>query len=155
MAVTNAVSWRSEGVRHKKNEVFLDVVESVNLLVSSAGQVVASEVQGTLKMRTFLSGMPECKLGLNDKVLFEAQGRAGRQKAVDLEDVRFHQCVRLVSHHLFFVIVLEGLLWLLLDVVCVVCCVLSVGGGTVVVWFWGSRFLGLAASDEGRRPRGP
>jgi hypothetical protein len=23
---------------------------------------------GTLKMRTFLSGMPECKLGLNDKV---------------------------------------------------------------------------------------
>lgn len=98
MAVTNAVSWRSEGVRHKKNEVFLDVVESVNLLVSSTGQVVSSEVVGTLKMRTFLSGMPECKLGLNDKVLFEAQGRtAGRQKAVDLEDIRFHQCVRLVS----------------------------------------------------------
>lgn len=97
MAVTNAVSWRSEGVRHKKNEVFLDVVESVNLLVASTGQVVASEVQGTLKMRTFLSGMPECKLGLNDKVLFEAQGRGGRQKAVEMEDVRFHQCVRLVS----------------------------------------------------------
>lgn len=29
------------------------------------------------------------------QVLFEAQGRTGRQKAVDLEDVRFHQCVRL------------------------------------------------------------
>ncbi|KAF2311440.1 hypothetical protein GH714_023014 [Hevea brasiliensis] len=26
MAVTNAVSWRSEGIRYKKNEVFLDVV---------------------------------------------------------------------------------------------------------------------------------
>lgn len=36
MAVTNAVSWRSEGIRYRKNEVFLDVVESVNLLVSSA-----------------------------------------------------------------------------------------------------------------------
>lgn len=35
MAVTNAVSWRSEGIRYRKNEVFLDVVESVNLLVSS------------------------------------------------------------------------------------------------------------------------
>lgn len=34
MAVTNAVSWRSEGVRYRKNEVFLDVVESVNLLVA-------------------------------------------------------------------------------------------------------------------------
>jgi AP-1 complex subunit mu len=34
MAVTNAVSWRSEGIRYRKNEVFLDVIESVNLLVS-------------------------------------------------------------------------------------------------------------------------
>ena len=69
IAVTNAVSWRSEGIKYKKNEVFLDVVESVNLLVNSNGTVVRSEVVGALKMRTFLSGMPECKLGLNDKVL--------------------------------------------------------------------------------------
>lgn len=34
MAVTNAVSWRSEGIKYRKNEVFLDVIESVNLLVS-------------------------------------------------------------------------------------------------------------------------
>ena len=68
MAVTNAVSWRSEGIKYKKNEVFLDVVESVNLLVNSNGTVVRSEVLGALKMRTFLTGMPECKLGLNDKV---------------------------------------------------------------------------------------
>lgn len=95
MAVTNAVSWRTEGLSYKKNEVFLDVVESVNLLVNSNGTVVRSEVAGALKMRVFLSGMPECKLGLNDKVLFEAQGRTGRQKSVDLEDIKFHQCVRL------------------------------------------------------------
>lgn len=36
-AVTNAVSWRKEGIRYRKNEVFLDVIESVNLLVSSYG----------------------------------------------------------------------------------------------------------------------
>ncbi|XP_027563003.1 AP-1 complex subunit mu-2-like, partial [Neopelma chrysocephalum] len=34
--VTNAVSWRSEGIRYKKNEVFIDVIESVNLLVRGA-----------------------------------------------------------------------------------------------------------------------
>jgi hypothetical protein len=39
-----------------------------------------SQVVGVLKMRTFLTGMPECKLGLNDKVLFESQGRSGKQK---------------------------------------------------------------------------
>ena len=36
MAVTNAVSWRSEGIKYRKNEVFLDAIESVNLLVSVA-----------------------------------------------------------------------------------------------------------------------
>lgn len=34
MAVTNAVSWRSEGIVYKKNEVWLDVIESLNVLVS-------------------------------------------------------------------------------------------------------------------------
>ena len=65
-------------------------------------------------MRVNLSGMPELRLGLNDKVLFDNTGRsmlsavyymhletnvivaAGRgQKSVELEDVKFHQCVRL------------------------------------------------------------
>ncbi|KAJ6323669.1 hypothetical protein OIU76_011039 [Salix suchowensis] len=97
MAVTNAVSWRSEGINYKKNEVFLDVVESVNILVNSNGQVIRSDVVGALKMRTYLSGMPECKLGLNDRVLLEAQGRATKGKAIDLEDIKFHQCVRLAK----------------------------------------------------------
>jgi AP-1 complex subunit mu len=35
VAVTNAVSWRSEGIKYRKNEVFLDVIESVNLLVGT------------------------------------------------------------------------------------------------------------------------
>ena len=29
------------------------------------------------------------------QVLFENQGRASKNKAVDLEDMKFHQCVRL------------------------------------------------------------
>ena len=31
--LTTAVSWRPEGIEYKKNEVFLDVIESVNMLV--------------------------------------------------------------------------------------------------------------------------
>ncbi|GAV07670.1 hypothetical protein RvY_17484 [Ramazzottius varieornatus] len=98
MAVTNAVSWRSEGIKYRKNEVFLDVIESVNLLVNVNGTVLRSEICGAIKMRVFLSGMPELRLGLNDKVLFESTGRAGasaKSKSVELEDVKFHQCVRL------------------------------------------------------------
>uniref|UniRef100_A0A8C3EAP5 Adaptor related protein complex 1 subunit mu 1 n=1 Tax=Corvus moneduloides TaxID=1196302 RepID=A0A8C3EAP5_CORMO len=92
--VTNAVSWRSEGIKYRKNEVFLDVIESVNLLVSANGNVLRSEIVGSIKMRVFLSGMPELRLGLNDKVLFDNTGR-GKSKSVELEDVKFHQCVRL------------------------------------------------------------
>ncbi len=47
-------------------------------------------------MKSFLTGMPELKLGLNDKLLFENTGRsAGKGKSVELEDIKFHQCVRL------------------------------------------------------------
>jgi len=95
-AVTNSVSWRAEGIKHKKNEIFLDVVEKLNLLVSSNGTVLRSEIIGALKMKSFLSGMPELKLGLNDKLLFEATGKSmAKGKAVEMEDIKFHQCVRL------------------------------------------------------------
>ncbi len=74
-AVTNAVSWRAENVKYRKNEVFLDVIESVNILVSASGNVMRSEIVGAIKMRVYLSGMPELRLGLNDKILFENIGR--------------------------------------------------------------------------------
>ncbi|XP_018417894.1 PREDICTED: AP-1 complex subunit mu-2 isoform X2 [Nanorana parkeri] len=94
--VTNAVSWRSEGLKYKKNEVFIDVIESVNLLVNTNGSVLLSEIVGSVKLKVFLSGMPELRLGLNDRVLFELSGLIGnKNKTVELEDVKFHQCVRL------------------------------------------------------------
>lgn len=73
--------------------MFLDVIESVNLLVSANlymthigcngsslqvnanGNVVRSEILGAVKMKCYLSGMPELRLGLNDKVMFESTGR--------------------------------------------------------------------------------
>lgn len=98
VALTNAVSWRAEGIKHKKNEIFLDVVEKLNLLVAANGTVLHSEINGAVKMKSFLSGMPELKLGLNDKLMFEATGRQNQArtgKSVELEDIKFHQCVRL------------------------------------------------------------
>lgn len=37
--------------------------------------MLRSEIVGSIKMRVFLSGMPELRLGLNDKVLFDNTGR--------------------------------------------------------------------------------
>ena len=54
--------------------MFLDVIESVNLLVNTNGNVLRSEIVGSVKMKVFLTGMPELRLGLNDKILFENTG---------------------------------------------------------------------------------
>ena len=54
--------------------MFLDVIESVNLLVSANGSVLRSEIVGSIKMRVYLTGMPELRLGLNDKILFQNTG---------------------------------------------------------------------------------
>ena len=75
--------------------VYLDVIEKVNMLVGANGQVVKSEVEGRLRMRCYLSGMPELDLCLNDKKFFETSGKTTSRKTVDIEDIKFHQCVRL------------------------------------------------------------
>ena len=56
------------GIKHSKEEVFLDVVERVNMLVSSNGSVLSSEILGKIHVNSVLSGMPNLKLGLNDRV---------------------------------------------------------------------------------------
>ena len=96
--LTGAVDWRRDGIKHKKNEVFIDVIEKVELLLSPQGDVLRNEVHGEVMMRTFLSGMPECKFGLNDKVSMQNDVRAGKKGAkssVALTDCTFHRCVRL------------------------------------------------------------
>lgn len=101
-AVTNVVSWRKEGISYKKNEAFLDVVESINMLINSNGQVLNSEILGEIKMKSKLSGMPDLRLGLNDKGIFSSgtddetpsELALGARK-IEMEDIKFHQCVRL------------------------------------------------------------
>ena len=41
----------------------------------STGQVLSAHVAGKIVMKSYLSGMPECKFGINDKVLVETKGK--------------------------------------------------------------------------------
>lgn len=114
--LTNSVSWRPEGIKHKKNEAFLDIIESINMLMTQKGQVLRSEIIGEVKVKSKLSGMPDLKLGINDKGLFskylegdengvpiapddssvdESKPKKKRSNNMELEDLKFHQCVRL------------------------------------------------------------
>ena len=109
--MTGAISWRRGDVKYKKNEAFVDVVENVNLLMSAkgtlflgshylnlivlaTGTVLRADVDGQILMRAYLSGTPECKFGLNDKLVLDKAERAA-DNAVRLDDCQFHQCVEL------------------------------------------------------------
>ena len=59
------------------------------------GTVLRADVDGHIQMRAYLSGTPECKFGLNDKLVIDKNDKGNADNAVELDDCRFHQCVRL------------------------------------------------------------
>lgn len=101
--VTGATPWRQPGkYTYAKNEVYLDVIENVNVIINQQNKVLSSYCKGKIAMKSSLSGMPICRFGLNDKVAMqkrrEARGskkRVSAKSGIDLQDVTFHQCVRL------------------------------------------------------------
>lgn len=90
--LTNIVNWRNPGIAYKTNEAYLDVVESVDMLISSDGHVLHSQITGRVRARSYLSGMPTVTLGLNDKILFQQAGKE-LSNAIEMDDLKFHQCV--------------------------------------------------------------
>ena len=72
---TGAISWRKEGIKYRKNELFIDVVEHCNLMMSSKGTILRNDVSGVILVKCYLSGTPECKFGLNDKLLLDNELR--------------------------------------------------------------------------------
>jgi len=100
VAATGVVNWRAEGLKYRKNELYIDVCEDVNLLMSAKGTILRSDVAGKVTLTCHLSGMPECKFGLNDKIMLDKQPTSGARKkggnsSIVLDDVTFDKCVRL------------------------------------------------------------
>ena len=90
--MTNTVSWRKEGIKYNINEAWLDVIEKVDELISSNGNVLSSQINGNVIMKNFLSGMPTVTVGLNDKIVLQNLGK-DTTNSVEMDDLKFHQCV--------------------------------------------------------------
>jgi AP-2 complex subunit mu-1 len=98
--ITGAISWRAQDIKYRRNEIFIDVLEKVNVLYSPKGTLLESDVSGSIMIKAYLSGMPECRFGMNDKLLLDKEQAASgiarkRKNAIQLDDVSFHQCVKL------------------------------------------------------------
>ncbi|KAL9255227.1 AP-4 complex subunit mu-like protein [Drosera capensis] len=105
-AVTKSVVANEPGGR-KREEIFVDIIEKISVTFSSSGYILTSEIDGTIQMKSYLTGNPEIKLALNEDVTI---GRGGRSiydysssagsGAVILDDCNFHESVNLDSFDL-------------------------------------------------------
>ena len=99
------VTWRDGDIKYRRNEIFLNVDEKINVLVNELSEILRAYVDGTINMNTRLSGMPQCKFGFSDDSLIinsydnddEENSTNFTNNSVVLEDCKFHQCVELAK----------------------------------------------------------
>ena len=60
--------------------------------VDTKGKSVSCNVYGEIRAKSQLSNMPICQLGLNEKAKFDG---TPSQFGLVIDDVKFHQCVKL------------------------------------------------------------
>ncbi|KAI0334884.1 clathrin adaptor mu subunit [Cubamyces sp. BRFM 1775] len=75
------IPWRKAGVRYNNNEIFFDVVETLDAIVNKNGTTAVSSVWGRVESNCKLSGTPDLLLTFSN--------------ASTLNDCSFHPCVRL------------------------------------------------------------
>ena len=64
MAAQNSIMAGTQD-RSSKNEIFVDIVEELNVTFSSTGTVQNMEIDGRIQMKSFLHGTPDLLVGLN------------------------------------------------------------------------------------------
>lgn len=69
-----AISWRPKGIFYAKNEIYIDIVEHCNFVYDLETETVKENgISGLCKVKSYLSGMPQCKLGLNEKYISQVE----------------------------------------------------------------------------------
>lgn len=82
---TPDVPWRRSDVKHRRNEIYLDVLEKLNTVVDPEGRLLSASVDGVLKVRARLSGLPQCQVDLDHVSV--------------LENSQLHACVNHARFH--------------------------------------------------------
>jgi len=95
-----------------KNEIFVDILERLNVIFSPNGYVLNSTIDGCIQMKSYLAGNPELRLALNEDLIVGKVSTPGSTTSttssnnnnyggkVILDDVTFHDCVNLTEFEL-------------------------------------------------------
>lgn len=83
-----AIPWRRANVRHTSNELYVDILETLNVTLAPSGRPLAAIANGSIAFTSRISGVPDLLLTLS-----ASGGKIGLEKAIELPV--FHPCVRL------------------------------------------------------------
>jgi len=72
--------WRTAGVKHHPNEIYIDIIEEIDAILDSIGNVISFDVAGSIQVQSQLSGVPDLLLSFKDPGV--------------IDDCSFHPCVR-------------------------------------------------------------
>ena len=87
----NVNGRKTDAAKHEKNEIFVDILERLNVLFSNNGYVLNSTIDGCIRMKSYLAGNPELRLALNEDLgIGKNHGSYG---SVTLDDINFNDCV--------------------------------------------------------------
>ena len=79
----------------QKNEIFVDILERLNIVFSNNGYILNSTIDGCIQMKSYLAGNPELRLALNEDLVV---GRGtGQYGSVVVDDINFNNCVNLTE----------------------------------------------------------
>jgi len=89
-AVQKPISLQSGGTG--KNEIFVDILERLNVLFNANGYVLNSSIDGCIQMKSYLSGNPGLRIALNEDLVVGKENATSYGGLV-LDDCNFHECV--------------------------------------------------------------
>ncbi len=72
--------WRRAGVKHHNNEIYIDIIEEIDAIIDTLGNVISFDVGGSIQVQSNLSGCPDLLLTFKDPSI--------------IDDCSFHPCVR-------------------------------------------------------------
>ncbi|KAG9444613.1 hypothetical protein H6P81_015953 [Aristolochia fimbriata] len=71
-AITKSVVANEPGGR-KREEIFVDIIEKISVTFSSSGYILTSEIDGTIQMKSYLTGNAEIRVGCTSMPLSKVE----------------------------------------------------------------------------------
>jgi AP-4 complex subunit mu-1 len=91
----NANGRKTDSAAQQKNEIFVDILERLNVLFSANGYVLNSTIDGCIQMKSYLAGNPELRLALNENLVIGKNN--GSYGSATVDDINFNDIVNLTE----------------------------------------------------------